>query len=494
MDILSERFTKFMNIMLKIFLSIIIVAAAFMCFASLYGSSIVGTVVFTAVIIISLICGYKVIKSKMNNRTKVILLLIIAGVIRILWLLNTNNVPNSDFNTMYYEGNRFINGNKDVFKGTSYTARFPHFTMMVLYMALMQYIFPICNLGMMKIVNLFLGLSVSLMLYVMAVQIFKDKKEALYILLLTCVFPPFITYTSVFCSENLAMPFYVASALFFIKCRSRMEKRDLILILSSIMLGIGNLFRMIAGVILIAYTLYICIYFKESIFRKIKSILCIILPYILILAGASTCLQKMDITENPLWRGSEPKITSVLRGTNINSLGMWTAEDAAVAENNIGNYEEIESECKRIIYERLTTTSPVKLSAFYVGKLASQWCIGDFSGSLWTQKDMDDDRIVFKIGMFGLMPFQLIYVGILIMIMYGLFHKNHVELHPELKLFYLIFLGYIGAYLITENQCRYGYIASWIFIIIGAEGFISYSSKKHRLQDILPKRFLMKIK
>ena len=475
-----------MNVTLKVFLCIIIVAAILMCFASLYGSSIIGTAAFSAVILVSLFCGYKIVNSHIDDRKKIILLLLMAAVIKILWLLNTDNIPNSDFNTMYSEAGNFIKGNTEVFKGTSYTARFVHFTVTVLYMAFMQYIFPQYNLLAMKVVNLLLGLAVSYLLYVIALQIFKNKKEALYTLLIACIFPPFITYTAVFCGENLAMPFYVSAILFFLKGakNEKMRNHDYFLILSSVALGIGNLFRMIADVILIAYVMYICIYFKESLLRKIKSVLCIVLPYVLILVGVSTFLQKMNITDNPLWKGSEPKITSVLRGTNINSLGMWNAEDAAVAENNIGNYDEIEYECREIICERLTTTPPPKLFAFYVGKLASQWCIGDFSGTLWTQKDMDDDRIVFKVGIFGLMPFQIIYVVLLIMILYGLINKNTIKSYPQLNLFYLIFLGYIGAYLITENQCRYGYIASWVFVILGTEGIMAYSHKRHTSQNI----------
>ncbi|WP_252233191.1 MULTISPECIES: hypothetical protein [Clostridium] len=42
--------------------------------------------------------------------------------------------------------------------------------------------------------------------------------------------------------------------------------------------------------------------------------------------------------------------------------------------------------------------------------------------------------------------------------------------NSQLNLFYLIFLGYIATYLITENQNRYGYIVSWLFIILAVDG------------------------
>ena len=36
----------------------------------------------------------------------------------------------------------------------------------------------------------------------------------------------------------------------------------------------------------------------------------------------------MDITERNLWDGSEPGITSAVRGSNIESGGSWNPEDA----------------------------------------------------------------------------------------------------------------------------------------------------------------------
>ncbi len=83
-------------------------------------------------------------------------------------------------------------------------------------------------------------------------------------------FSPSITYTSVFCSENLAMPFYLLSVLIFIKNINKSRTKGYIFIVSSIVLGIGNIFRMIAIVILIAYVIYSIMYLKENILTKLK--------------------------------------------------------------------------------------------------------------------------------------------------------------------------------------------------------------------------------
>lgn len=460
MNMLSIKFNKFMNIILKGLLSLILVTSIIMCFATLVGFNIISTIVITAILGISIFCEYEIVNSSIDHKKKILYIFIIAIILRILWLLNTNNVPVSDFAVMYSSAGDIINGNVDAIKGTSYAGRFPHIIANILYMAIMRDIFPQNNLIAMKVVNLTLGIIVLGIIYLISKETFENKKMAVYTLCLGSIFPPLITYVSVFCSENIAMPFYLLSILLFIKNIKKSKSKSLIYILSSFTLGVGNLFRMIAVVILIGYVMYIIIYLKDSIWNKFKNVLCLIIPYLLVLVVTSSMLQKNNVTDHPLWRGAEPKITSVLKGTNINSLGMWNAEDAAIAEKYIGDYDKINSECRQIIHDRFTQTSPIKLTGFYIGKLCAQWCMGDFSGALWTQKDIGQDDIVFKVSIFGSMPFQVIYVVTLFFIFIGLKKRNMNE-NSILSLFNLIFLGYIAAYLITENQCRYGYIICW---------------------------------
>ncbi|QUF85381.1 dolichyl-phosphate-mannose--protein mannosyltransferase (plasmid) [Clostridium butyricum] len=469
MNMLSTRFNKVIIIMLRVLLFIILITSIIMCGATFIGFNLFGTIVITLVLIISILLEYKIINSNLKLSQKIFYIVLIALILRVLWLLNANNVPTSDFATMYYSAQELLNGNEKILKGINYGARFPHIIGEILYMAIMQYIFPYYNIIAMKIVNLILGLLGLLFIYLVASEIIKDEKYAMCALGIGSVFSPSITYTSVFCSENLAMPFYLLSVLIFIKNINKSRTKGYIFIVSSIVLGIGNIFRMIAIVILIAYVIYSIMYLKENILTKLKNIVCIIVPYFLVLLIISTSLQRMNLIENPLWRGAEPKITSILKGTNINSLGMWNSEDADIAEKYVGDYNKIESECKRIIYERLTTTSPIKLSLFYIAKLSSQWCIGDFAGAFWTQKDLEDNKMIFKIGSFGSLPFQLIYVAILILVIIGLRNKDNNG-NLSINLFKLILLGYMGAYLMLENQCRYGYIICWVFVILGTDG------------------------
>lgn len=473
MNILSEKFIKFICVLLKGLLIIDLIASVGIIFASLIVVNL-GTIIFGIVLLLSIILGYKLIGNNMNSKNKLILILTIGLAVRVLWLLNANSIPNSDFKTMYVCAGDFLNGDKSAFYGTGYIGRFPHFTITTLYMALMMYLFPLSNLLAMKIINLISSVGVLLLIYLIVNEVFSNKIYALEATLIGAIFPPFITYTGVFCGENMAMPFYLLSIYVFLL--GLKYKRSLLFILSGAILAFGNLFRMIALVVLIAYLIYLLINYNEKILNKVKQMIFITVPYLMIIFIVSSLLQNAKITEYPLWRGSEPKITSVLRGTNINSFGTWNPEDAKLVEDNLGDYDKIEKLCKSVIIERLTTTPVFKLSQFYIVKFILQWSVGDLCGSLWTLRDVDQSNVLLPINVVNIIgvpasaAFQFIYAAIILLVLMGMFNKNTIYKNKSISLFLLILCGYGAAYLITEGQPRYSYIACWVLIILAVNG------------------------
>lgn len=473
MNILNEKFIGFMCIVLKGLLIIDLIASVGIIFASLIVVNW-GTIVFGIVLLLAIILGYKLIRNDMSSKNKLILILIIGLALRVLWLLNANSIPNSDFKTMYGCAGSFLNGDMSPFHGTSYIARFPHFTMTTLYMALMRFLFPVSNLLAMKIINLISSISVLLLIYLIVNKVFSNKKYGLEATLIGAIFPPFITYTGVFCGENIAMPFYLLSIYVFLLAIK--NKRSKLFVLCGIILAIGNLFRMIALVVLIAYLIYLLIIHNEKILNKVKQMVLITVPYLMIIFVVSSLLQNAKITEYPLWRGSEPKITSVLRGTNINSNGTWNPEDAKLVEDNLGDYDKIDKLCKTIIMERLTTTPGLKLAQLYIVKFALQWSVGDLCGSLWTFMDVDQSNVILPINVVNIIGvqasavFQLIYAVVILLVLIGMFNKNTIYKDKSISLFLLILCGYGATYLITEGQPRYSYIACWVLIILAVNG------------------------
>lgn len=428
------------------------------------------------------LCIFAIKNKKINNKWKLFIILFLGFILRGLWLLNINSSPTSDFRVIYEVAESLLEGDVGAFWGNGYIGRFPHLTIMTLYMAFMIKVFPVKNLLAMKIFNLLFGVLTIYLIYLLAKEIFKSKKLGLYAASIAVIFPPLVTYVGVFCTENIAIPFYLLSTYIFVLVVQK-KVNKYYLILSGIMLSFGNLFRMVATIMLIAFAMYIIIYTKDNLLEKIKKLALYLIPYFLVLITVSFSLQSLGVTEFPLWKGSEPKITSILKGSNLESWGRWNEEDASIVNSNNYDYELIEEESKKIIIERLTTTPPLKLAGFYLVKFVNQWNEGDFGGSYWSKLYVPEEEIIIDV---KLKVLEIFYMGTLILVFLGLINRRKNNSDSEINLIYLILCGYGVMCLITESQARYSLIIAWVFIILAIEG-IRFLLRKSNKEDTFEK-------
>ena len=481
MSIFYIKFTNFMISILKPLIFILIVVSFGTIFAIPLqeGSSFIGLIPVAIIYLITGYIGYKTIKSEGSSKRKIGCILIIAFVFRTIWLININSFPTSDFKTMYDVAANILQGDYSMLRGNSYIARFPHLTIMVLYMALMRNIFPVDNLFAMKIVNLSMGIVSVLLIYLIAKEIFTNKKYSLYCGFVAAILPALVTYTGVFCSENLAMPFFLLSVYLFLK-GTKLKMGVHIVLLSGVCLAIGNLFRGVATVVLVAYVIFLIIYFNGRIVVKLRTIAILVITFFLIMNVVSLVLRDFNVIENTLSKGTEPAITNVLKGTNISSGGRWNAEDARLPEELGFDYDKIEEKSKEIIIGRLSSTNPIRLVLFYTVKFAMQWNEGECAGVFWSQLDVPEEDVFINIAGGGKMVLQLIYVVVVILGFLGTINAKKFNVNKELSLIYLILCGYGALYLITESQSRYSYIVCWAFIFISVPG-VDYILEKLKI-------------
>ena len=411
---------------------------------------------------------YKTIKNKsLHLKNKVIIIIFIGMILRILWLINVNTQPYSDFETLYNGAIALINNDNTLFTGVNYIARFPHLSYMIVYMAVIMKLFGQAVLTI-KIGNLIFSIITMYLIYKVSLEVFEEENLALFSLGISAIFAPMITYVGVLATENIAIPFYLASIYFFIKA----IKRDMslgLLALSGLLLGIGNLFRMVAVIMVIAYVMYILIFQDKKIISKIKSSIVIVIMFVSVLVSGSFLLKSLGITEVHLWKGKEPAVTNILKGSNIESFGRFNDEDAAIPEKYNYDYDKVKDVSIEIIKERLTTTSPIRLAIFYGGKFIGQWGQGDMSGISWSESGAE------KIGVINSenskVVVQLAYISIISLSFISLFNKKRIIYENKIiNLFYIILCGYGCFYLISEMQGRYAYIACWLFIIFATSG------------------------
>ncbi|MFH5974793.1 ArnT family glycosyltransferase [Clostridium perfringens] len=473
--------SSFLNISLKLLFLLILVES--IVHRNLYYKFSITSLVLSIIAISLVIFVYFYLKKNYSKKLLFIILLSVGLIFRVLWFLNLDSIPVGDFNRMFICAGEFLTGSNYMFRGTSYFARFPHMTATVLYFAIIRNFFsnPLIAI---RIINIVLSMFNIILLYMISKEIFKDDKKSFWVLLISALYPPMILYSNVYCSENLAMPLLLLSVLMFFK--SINNKQNLLyLCLSGIFLSLSHLFRPNGYVFIIAYIMYLFLYFKENITVKLKNILVVLASFIVPFVLFSTLLIKLNITEYPLWHGTEPPSISILKGTNIASGGKWNEEDFKVFHDCDENYEKADKKAKEIIKERLINTPKLELFKFYVSKFSNFWNNGSFAGDYWSEAGLDEaynkedylkmlgkenGNMTIRISEEGVFYIQSFYIILLALSYVGLY-KNKSKRKNLIDLLYILFGGMSLQLLLIESQDRYSYPLSWIFIILAMTAF-----------------------
>lgn len=484
MNNINYKFHKFLKFLLIIFLLIPSVGSIMYLLYRNDDKPLFSICCFLASFIL-IGATYYGLKNNYKRSLIITTILITAFAIRFLWFYNIDSIPIGDFNRMFICAGEYLNGDTYMFKDYSYFARFPHMSITVLYFSLIMKIFsnPLIAI---RFINIIFSMLNIIIIFFISKEVFQDKKKSIWVLLLSSIYPPMIIYNNVYCSENMAMPLLLLSILMFLKASKEDHKNKFLLVLvSGITLGIMQLFRPIGYVMIVAYIMYIFIYFKEEIKTKIIENLLIVTTFIIPLATVSYGLMALNIIENPLWHGTEPISISVLKGTNIESEGRWNQEDSDLPNKYDSDYDSVNQAAKEIIKQRLTTTPAKDLLHFYLIKHAKQWSAGDFGGTYWSQIGLneaynkkyyldilgkEEGRTLIKLNDDMQIYTQIFYIAVLVLSYIGLYKSGKFK-NFKIDFFYIMFCGLSLQCLLTESQDRYSYPFSWIFIILAITAF-----------------------
>jgi len=459
-----------LNYCLRVLLLPLVICSMGMAFHSLpliWTASSTGFILLNGVLIIlTLLLArgiYLLYKRGYSAEFLLCILIGIALICRLIWVFSVNTQPVSDFLIMYNTGAEAFKGNFTGFHGTAYFARFPHITIPALYFGFFQWLFksPLIAIKLTSVV--WSTISVYL-IYSIVKEVF-GKGMALSAALIAALYPAFIMYTSVISTESAALCLFLWSVYIFIKVIKKKLRAEWFL-LCGLLLSMGNFLRMVGPVMVIAYIMYLLI-FRSSL-HSLKGSIYIAVSFLVPLVLISTLLIKTDLTENPLWKGVEPASTSILKGTNLQTMGGWNPEDAAIYEKYDRDYEAVDKAAKAIIKDRLTNTPPFKLVRFYIAKYSTQWSVGDYAGYSWAIADFKPNEIPKWTEWYKFYT-QLLHAVIIVLVYLGLYlpkNRRQEESFSAVNLFYIVFYGYMLLYLITEMQPRYAFSSSWVFILL----------------------------
>lgn len=411
--------------------------------------------------------------NRFSIRNSLLMIILFAFMVRLLWILLVPTVPFSDFGLMYEQAQEVQQGNYSSFHNYAYFARFAHDTVTVLYFSLF-YNLTSNPLLIIKIFNALFSTLGVYYIYKIVVHIYNEQLGLMAAFLLA-IFPPFVMYNSQTMSENLAIPFYLISVYYFVllikKGHTSRSKEATYLLYCGLALSMANMFRMVGSVFLIAYIMHFVI--SKGIKKSVLRIPIILVTYFIPMYLISSILIFNGITETHLWNSKEPSWTSVLKGTNFESVGHWNTEDAKLPE--IYNYDpvRIAQASKQIIKERLLNASPQQIAGFYLMKFGSEWAVPDMSAYDWTVPETSkinslSTLLVRKFKSAISITTTLFYLALLYFSVLSLMkNKGRPE---EINFFIILFCGFVMLLLITEAQARYAFIISWVFIIFAIGG------------------------
>lgn len=507
---LNKFTTNLLRFSVMIILSIIVILAFknMASYSSIFSTQfnlLLLSKIFIFIIIFILLIVFKdkligvwslVLPNKLSIRNTLILIIGLAFIIRFLWILLIPTVPFSDFKLMYECAQNVQQGDFSCFHNYEYFARFAHDTMTVLYFSLF-YNLTDNPLFLVKFFNvIFSTLSVYYM-YKIVAQIY-NKQLGLLAAFLLAIFPPFIMYNSQTMSENLAIPFYLISVYYFVLYINNKDAfhryGTKYLCFCGFALSMANMFRMVGLVFLIAYIMYFIIY--KGIKRSVSRVSIILAAYVIPMYLISSLLVFNGITEIHLWNSKEPSWTSVLKGTNFDSIGHWNEEDAKIPDIYNHDPDKITLASKQIIKERLLNAPPEKLFTFYLAKFGSEWIYPEMSAYYWTVPVVSESNslsplLVNKFQTEILIATMLFYFFLLFFSILSMMrNKGQPE---ERNFFVILFFGFVMLLLITEAQARYAFIISWIFIILaigGLKGLLDTNFKVQHGKSVKPSKFL----
>ena len=457
MNKVSEKLSLILRFALIPLLAIIVIFSFRMSFLAIHNMLVNGYGVWGFIGGITvLVLGIFTIKSKWDEKDKLWIIIGIALVIRIVWIITVPSVPVSDYATMYDSAERVLHGDFSGMHGTGYFARYPHLVLSVMYMAFMKLLFGNDALMAIRVISVFLSIINIFLIHNISKYFVKSENMRLTVALCSALFPPFITYVSTFCTENLAIPFLLLGILYFCK----IVKGDASIknvILCGLFMGISNMFRGVGAIVIIAMGIFL---FLQPVKKRIKT-LCIIIAYTLAITGlVSTVLLLSGVTEAHIWNGKESGITYFLKGLNVDAKGAWNETDAKFVEEHLLD-EDFNEQCIDIIKERLEEKSAYELTVFFFNKFVNQWVYGDCNGTYWAFMNTPI-KYHYPIDAYS----QMVSCGLLLLSLISLFKRQD----GYESFLHILLCGFGLFFLVFESQPRYAYIIYWVFIPLAVQG------------------------
>ncbi|GAA3410267.1 ArnT family glycosyltransferase [Paenibacillus hodogayensis] len=385
-------------------------------------------------------------------------IVLLAAGLRLLWVLNADTPPVSDFLDMHEAALSAAAG--DFSFGTNeYFTRWTYQIGFALYEALVIKLFGPSLLVLQSFQILF-QLGTLLVIYGMAVRAFGET-SAKGAALLYALYVPNILMCSVLTNQHISVFFYVLG-LFVVMRRRFSGKTDWLL--AGLCFGLANLMRPLGSFFLVGFIVYAVLFLLVPGIRERRwpalAAKCVglLAVYWLVQQAAGAALVQTGVTPYPL-ESREPYWKFVV-GLNPATNGGWSYDDTVLVQQVPIGEERNRLELE-LVKERLADKRQV--AALLVSKAKTMWG-GDDSAPMWSMPDQDRPELRGKLIRSERIEYVLLaFLGLVAATLIAVRGAS-----AEASLLVLLLLGYAALHLVIEVQTRYRYdIFPCVFILAG---------------------------
>lgn len=380
------------------------------------------------------------------------------------------------------------------FQTGGYLHMFPFQFSIVLYLKTLLQLFP-DNYLVIKIFNILFSLVTTLMIYLLYKELnYKSKGHDYGVLVFAATYIPSLFMSNLIYNDVIATAFLTSALYFAIRFIRRQSMKDILL--AAILLAIGNYFRSIGIIFLIAIILSLVFSLRTLGIKKAIAALCItVLLFNVPGWTQNAVLQGTGIVDESVNDNAAPVYMWLNMGINLETLGFWDNRESYNIYQRDANYNKAESVelFKESIRNKISGATAGELVEMYYKKLVWTWTEGtyqmeryglgnDSSSSTGGRMGFVMDRYIYstfasdvfkgdskyRSGLLWVLYVMniLMYGFILVRLIGGIRAKRFEETSVI-----LVVLGFIGFYLLWEIKSRYIYPVYPLLIVLSYMGF-----------------------
>lgn len=506
--IMVKGIQQMITVILALFIALFIVSSFF--FRAQYSYSLYGDrpvlegqqpLVFLLWIVIVLGLGFVLFKLSRRlekySRAKVIpAVLLLSGMMQTVIIFLFTRMPTDDSQTVLSLAWAMLY-DKDYssFQSGGYLYMFPFNFSIVLYLKTLLLLFP-DNYLVIKGFNILFTLVTTLVIYLLGQELSPQPRRRNYgLLVVAATYVPALFMSNFIYNDGIATALLTSALYFAVRfIRSRTMKD---ILFAAVLLTLGNYFRSIGVIVLIAIVLGLLLNVRAvGVKKAIASIGIMVLLFNVPGWIQNAALEEKGIVDESPSSNSAPVYMWLNMGINLETLGFWDDRESYNIYQQEAGYNKAESVelFKASIRSKLSGATLTELAEMYYKKLIWTWTegtyqmerygIGNEGGASFTggrggmvmgsysystaASRLFEGASVYRSSLLWALYVQnfLMYGLILIRLIQGLRTKRFAET-PLL----LVILGFIGFYLLWEIKSRYIYPVYPLLLVLSYLGF-----------------------